>query len=238
MCYLKKTFYLDALLSAKITYLIDIDNGRYVHIKKNVISKTGHYKMETDNEQDTNYIPLEFWFSSYRRDPPPENIWVYDRYISNGNYYENCLEQMMLIYLKWLFEDGKRWDEEKFNNISEEYMCTDWNKDFDNEFWTSTEEQIRENAFELSGTKSRHDLYNLPFPDEVILFAICSMCNLRRDELKYVEQFCKDAKQKAELYLSLKEPQVITLQRWFRSILYHPRNMSYIKKMRKGEWSD
>jgi hypothetical protein len=67
----------------------------------------------------------------------------------------------------------------EFLDKLDESLCTEWYKDYDNEFWSSSDPDIKDNAWNLTGEKCKNEFIELRnyYNDEIIFFAINICCN-------------------------------------------------------------
>jgi len=156
---------------------------------------------------------------------------IYGINISRDNYINNCCRHAVRFYIKWLLDKQVRWKYEKFDDKAREEMCSDWNKDFDNEFWKSDDLHVRSQAYDLSGKKARESLYDLPYGDDLILFWVCALCPMRYENIDSVKIMCEDTEKTVQNAVQL-------IQNWIRKIIYKPEHIRFIKKIRQENWYD
>ena len=121
----------------------------------------------------------------------------YEITISNIPFWFNQVPEKF-ITLNETIETLKLTSKENFShddflNELRDNLCTDWCKDYDNEFYTSSDPEIKENAWNLSYEKAECNFLKLRkyYSDEIIFYAIDIVCRLRRDNFESVIRICQ-----------------------------------------------
>ena len=116
------------------------------------------------------YIPLEFWFNKVYKKPITIDEAIDNKFINKVNLPDN-----------------------EFCEKLEETLCTDWYKDFDNEFYTSNDSKVRDNAWDLTYNKAENEFIKLrcDYSDDIIFYAIDISCKIRCDNIESVRKLCK-----------------------------------------------
>lgn len=91
------------------------------------------------------------------------------------------------------FKYKENLNEIEFLDKLEDTLCTDWYKDYNNEFWTSSDPEIRDNAWSLTYKKAKNEFIKLrkKYCDEIIFLAIDISCKNRYDNIISVTRFCE-----------------------------------------------
>jgi|SRR6476620_5343093 len=91
------------------------------------------------------------------------------------------------------FKYKENLNEIEFLDKLEDTLCTDWYKDYNNEFWTSNDPEIRDNAWSLTYKKAKNEFIKLrkKYCDEIIFLAIDISCKNRYDNIISVTRFCE-----------------------------------------------
>jgi hypothetical protein len=123
-----------------------------------------------------NQKSLNFWFCK----PEPEPY--------------TTINQEIIGFINKTYSCKKNFSKNKFLEKLSESLCTDWYKDYDNEFWTSSDFEIKDNAWNLTVEKCENEFIKLRnyYSDEIIFFAINMCCRLRYDNIESVTKMCKD----------------------------------------------
>lgn len=117
-------------------------------------------------------------------------VHVFDRWIpADEDYSKECASAAAELVDKWWRSGKQRWTYLQFVKVANRLMCTDYDKDFDNEFWTSEDPEVYGQAGWLSREKAFRDLYDIDCGDDVILFVMASCCPLSLCHQKCVAGF-------------------------------------------------
>lgn len=83
---------------------------------------------------------------------------------------------------KYKYDICKFMNEKDFLNELSTYLCTDWYKDYDNEYaWELTELKVKNDFIELR----KH------YCDDIIFAAVQISCNFRYDYIEAVKDICE-----------------------------------------------
>jgi hypothetical protein len=127
-------------------------------------------------------IPLTLWFAK------PE-LAIPEYYI----FKKLTEEEYDKVYRSWIDEfipESLNLDEIEFIDKLSNTLCTDWYKDYDNEYWKND----RDTAWELTEAHVKEEFLRIrkDVPDDIIFYSIKIGCWQREDNLEFVEQLCRD----------------------------------------------
>ena len=121
-------------------------------------------------------------------------------------------------------------DDQEFRSTVSDAMCSDWNKDYENEFWTSKDPAVRENAYELSGEKALKNLMELPFADKLVLMSINLGCRVRQHNIETCRELCEIARDNVMIEF---DKAAKTIQKMVNHVLY--KDVDIARRLRQGE---